>query len=243
MDPAMKIMIWIVAIVILVANSILFIWTFLKRRKYGIHSMFIVNLTAAHILSGIYVLILGHRELHEQLSGSMLHSYHRNKLCYLAGFVGSLGLHASLMFLFLQVIDRAICLRNPFTVVGITDTVLTVTSSGVWAISGLFAIIPLFPAYYFHDNLYLDGELCLLTDTLYKQPSSWLYVCTLHFGFHGVLFIGCFVILAGTIIKVVCSQDSILTGQRYTEMHFFWKTLSLVIIDVVCWAPIIVISM
>ncbi|KAL8591493.1 hypothetical protein ACOMHN_000508 [Nucella lapillus] len=201
-------------------------------------SMFVVNLTMADFLMGVYITIIGIAD--EQFRGTYLHhdnTWKSSVMCKVAGVLSLLSSEVSALIIWIITLDRFVVLRFPFSTLRFDRSSAAVACLLIWAVGWCLALVPLLPVTS-HWNFYGQTGICIpLPVTTQAFKGRW-YSFSLLVGFNFVLFL---FISAGQAIIYWSIQNSTLktnTTKVSQDMTIARRLITVAVTDFLCWFPI-----
>ncbi|XP_071043338.1 relaxin receptor 1 [Parasteatoda tepidariorum] len=241
--PALRMSVWIVALMTCIGNTVVLSWRALSRKEDEILSLLIKNLAFADLLMGIYLIAIGaqdvsFRDKYNEYAHGWMSSWH----CTTCGIVAMGSSEVSVLILSLITFERYRCIRSNIRVITISGArnILGV----IWAVGFTLAILPAFN-WYDEQGFYTSNGLCFPLHIDDPFMLGWQYSAFVFFGinFPAVVLI---IILYGNMFSLIKhnrgsarpvnlsqNEDTILA------IRFFFIVLT----DCLCWIPIVVIKM
>ena len=243
----LKAFLWILGLMALLCNAFVLIWRI--REKFTVYSFSVLNLAAADLLMGIYMVTLAivdiyYRGVYIEYAEEWTQSW----LCQVLGFTNTLSSEASVFMLCLISGDRFYNIVFPFKALSSGKSGLGKSKyvmAGVWFIAFLLAVIPLFPFEYFKGGYYSRSGMCISIYLTNEKTPGWEFsVFIFHFlNFFSFMFI--FMSYAYMYRVVVASSRSS-TGKAKAseaEIKLAQRMTLVVATDFLCWVPINIMGM
>lgn len=244
--PILTVGIWYIALMAFFGNFFVSSYRLLTISKRTVSSQTILtlNLSLADLLMGIYLFILaGANFKYIGTYGFNDARWRHSGTCSLAGTLSTLSSESSASFILLITMDRVIAIKYPFSSWKFTPKKSTLFCSVVWVSCLIFAVVPLSNEGYFH-GYYSSSSICISLPLSIRRKPGWEYSMILFVGINFLIFLG---ILIGQImifIEVIKSGKQVRsTVAKQREITLAKRLASIVITDMICWAPIGVIGM
>jgi hypothetical protein len=201
------------------------------RRSYGI---FVLNMSVADCLMGVYMLIVGTADL--MYRGSYIwndYSWRNGSMCEVAGFLSTLASEASCIFITLITVDRLLAIKFPFGRIRFTKCSIAICSVITWLVSLVLAAIPLLPPFR-SWGLYSQNSMCLALPLSAERAPGWQYSSGIFIGLNFVLFV-----LIGVCQALIYHAVSSSSKVAASMDHIVARSLFLVVFtDFLCWFPV-----
>ena len=242
-NEALRTLIWIIGLLALLGNGLSLMYRFTydrKRLKLG-YGIFVSNLSVADFLMGVYMIIIASADVH--FRGIYIFSSDSWKYsiwCNLAGVLSTLSNEASVLFICLITVDRLLVIKYPFGQIRITQIAAWIFISVVWVISLFFAAFPFMYTSYFKGAFYSKSGVCLALPLTRDRPPGWAYSVALFIGFNFMTFL---LIAFGQflIYREINASGSMVAAsrtKRTNDLRVARNLLLVVATDFMCWFPV-----
>ncbi|XP_019647136.1 PREDICTED: relaxin receptor 1-like [Branchiostoma belcheri] len=231
--------VWIVSIVTCTGNTGVIIGRTAIKQENKVHSFFIQNLCASDLIMGIYLLIIGSKDV--MLRG--VYNQHAEEWkvgygCKLSGFLAMLSAEVSVLLLTYMSVERFLCVVFPYRDNRPDRWQAGVTILLIWLGGFLLALVPLMVPEYF-GNFYGSNGVCFPLHLHEPYMAGWEYSA---FIFIGINFSSLLVIMAayiGMFISIQRTRSSIATPfSLLSDMSFAKRFFFIVLTDSLVWLPI-----
>ena len=242
-NEALRVLIWLIGLFALTGNVLSLIYRFIYERakmKLGF-GIFVTNLAISDFMMGMYLIIIAGADA--VLRGEYIFNdkaWRTSIWCTFAGILAFVSSEASTFLAALITVDRFIVMKYPFGQVRLTPVKATSLSGAAWALSFLFAIIPVFATPYFKGVFYSKTGVCLALPLTRDRPPGWLYSIFIFIALNSITFV---LIAFGQwlIYKEVQASKKSLAGKqakRKQDSTISRNLLLVVATDFLCWFPI-----
>ncbi|XP_078684432.1 relaxin receptor 1-like [Branchiostoma floridae x Branchiostoma belcheri] len=231
--------VWIISIVTCTGNTGVIIGRTAIKQENKVHSFFIQNLCASDLIMGIYLLIIGSKDV--MLRG--VYNQHAEEWkvgygCKLSGFLAMLSAEVSVLLLTYMSVERFLCVVFPYRDNRPDRWQAGVTILLIWLGGFLLALVPLMVPEYF-GNFYGSNGVCFPLHLHEPYMAGWEYSA---FIFIGINFSSLLVIMAayiGMFISIQRTRSSIATPfSLLSDMSFAKRFFFIVLTDSLVWLPI-----
>ena len=266
-----RVFMWILGLFAIIFNVVVLIYRFQKRKEQKVQMIFISNLAISDLIMGIYMMIIvsADRYYSDYFPSE---AWRVSVPCKLAGTLSFLSSEASVFFVTLISIDRLQGIRYTFTTYRIRTKFARVIVSIIWVVTAVLSIVATIIAEVDHDlydvsevciglplsrsNIFERRYLGFIIHG-YSEVISYKVVLDsiignkpgMYFGiaifttvnmlcFITVMF--CYVLIFVTAIQVAKRAGR--TMEQEEELKMGVKMGAIVITDLACWAPIIILS-
>ncbi|XP_035227434.1 relaxin receptor 1-like isoform X2 [Stegodyphus dumicola] len=178
--PALRMSVWIVALMTCAGNTVVLTWRVLSRKEDRVLSLFIKNLAFADLLMGIYLVAVGaqdmsFRDKYNKYAHAWLSSWH----CTACGIIAMVSSEVSVLILSLITLERYRCIRTNVRVVTLSGARYSLAA--VWIIGFVLAIIPILK-YSHEQGFYSSNGLCIPLHISDPFSFGWEYSAFVFFG-------------------------------------------------------------
>ncbi|CAH1267767.1 RXFP1 [Branchiostoma lanceolatum] len=231
--------VWVVSIVTCTGNTGVIIGRTAIKQENKVHSFFIQNLCASDLIMGIYLLIIGSKDV--MLRG--VYNQHAEEWkagygCKLSGFLAMLSAEVSVLLLTYMSVERFLCVVFPYRDNRPDRWQAGMTILLIWLGGFLLALVPLMIPQYF-GNFYGSNGVCFPLHLHEPYLAGWEYSA---FVFIGINFSSLLVIMAayiGMFISIQRTRSSISTPfSLLSDMSFAKRFFFIVLTDSLVWVPI-----
>ena len=216
-------------------NIGLFIWKVLRRREGRLHAIFIANMAAANCLVGFYLLLLFVTEMVLVQRGLTKGHDHRN-LCKMAGVLNFVGHQGAVGTIFIQSIDRVLCMRSRIILKGMAPRYAGNALSCMWVVCFGLGLLTILPLDYFTPSPFVTRSACLISRALFDRSEGWQFSFGIQIALNSAMFL-CLVYMllyAGVKCQLL---EVILTRHGQLEKQFLWVTVAVALVILLCWTP------
>ncbi|XP_068245480.1 relaxin receptor 2-like [Palaemon carinicauda] len=234
----LRVAVWLVATLTMVGNFTVLAGRFFTRDDNKLLSLFIRNLAVADLLTGVYLFVIGIKDLQFR---SEYHQYAYYWMtswgCTVTGVLAMTSAEVSVMILAFMSVERWICITWPLRTPKLSIRTARITLSGIWSIGLLISIVPVF-YYQTRQGFYGTNGMCFPLHLDDPWVPGWFYSA---FIFIGLNQIGVVLILFSYMgmfcsIRLTRAATPVSLGDREFAIRFFF----IVFTDCLCWIPIIV---
>ena len=247
-NKMIQICIWILGILALLGNLLVIVWRGLDREENRVHSFLLINLAAADLLMGVYLLTIAVMDLRWQ------GEYFKHDIAWRSGIgcqsVGALSMlssEVSVLILTIITLDRLICIVFPFKFKRLTYKRAVLVCAGIWSFGLLISIIPISGISYFYDEsgqfgFYSRSAVCLPLQLSEETPAGWQYSVTFFVGLNSISFtfiLFAYIAMLWTVKRV---SNAVRSTNINKESAMAKRLVFIVMTDFCCWMPIIIIN-
>ena len=232
---------WVICLMSVGGNATcLFFRLFVQKNatKSGFN-LFVVNLSAADLLMGLYLAVIGSADL--TYRGQYLWfeaAWKGSAMCRAAGFLLLLSSETSIFVICLITLDRLLAIRFPFLNLRFNVKSAAIACALTWVLNFLLGLIPLLPSTA-HWKFYEQSGICFPLPITRKTFKGWEYSFGIMIVFNFTLFL---VIAVGqTLIYLSIrrnSMEGISTTKKSQDLIIARRLLSVVLSDFMCWFPV-----
>ncbi|XP_078684271.1 relaxin receptor 1-like [Branchiostoma floridae x Branchiostoma belcheri] len=243
--PVLRRCVWIIAALTCTGNTCVMIGRSLIKHENKVHSLFIKNLCASDLVMGIYLLIIGAKDV------IFRGTYNRHALdwresfgCQFTGFLAMLSSEVSVLLLTYMSVERFLCVVFPYRDRRPNVRQAAAVLMAIW-LSGFFlAFSPLIGhGLGYFDNFYGSNGVCFPLHLHQPYLEGWEYSA---FIFLGVNFTSLVIILAaytGMFVSIQRTRRSIASSfNTFGDMSFATRFFFIVLTDSLVWIPITVLK-
>lgn len=241
-SKVLRVSVWIVGILACVGNLIVLLGRSLLREDNQIHSFYIKNLSLADMLMGVYLIVIGTHDLIYR--GAYMHhdeGWRNSWQCDTCGIISTISSEVSVLTITLITLDRYISIMYPFYHKKNTKVAYFIMSS-MWCACFAMAIMPVVGIDYFGKVFYRDNGVCVPLQLHRPRTMGWQYSVFLFLGLNLTAFI--FISYAYIMMFVAIKKSTALlrSTNRCQQTIFVKRFFLIVITDLACWVPIMVIK-
>ena len=247
---------WIVGLLSLLGSLFVVGWQYFYPDNNVVQSIMLVNLGVSDGIMGIYLIIIGIKDL--QWSGEYyLHDYEWRTgwFCHFNGAMSVFSSEVSVMMISLIALDRLKNIVFPYTFAKITPRQTRIMCVVIWLVGGVMAFLPLSGMHYFSERYYGNNVVCLPLQLSPRLEEGWEYSTSIFIVLNFFLFI--FIMVAyvailwkswsssrrlgghGTIREIRARAQS---AQAKRERALAKRVFFIILTDFLCWMPIIAIG-
>ncbi|CAH3166584.1 unnamed protein product, partial [Pocillopora meandrina] len=247
---------WVVGLLSLLGSVFVVGWQYFFPDNNMVQSIMLVNLGISDGIMGIYLIIIGIKDL--QWSGEYyLHDYEWRTgwFCHFNGAMSVLSSEVSVMMISLIAWDRLKNIVFPYTFAKITPRQTRIMCAVIWLVGGIMAFLPLSGMRYFGDWYYGKNVVCLPLQLSPQLQEGWEFSTSIFIIFNFSLFI--FIMIAylaillkswsssrrlgahGTVREIRARAQS---AQAKRERALAKRVFFIILTDFLCWIPIIAIG-
>ncbi|XP_066021354.1 G-protein coupled receptor GRL101-like [Pocillopora verrucosa] len=247
---------WIVCLLSLLGSLFVVGWQYFYPDNNVVQSIMLVNLGVSDGIMGIYLIIIGIKDL--QWSGEYyLHDYEWRTgwFCHFNGAMSVFSSEVSVMMISLIALDRLKNIVFPYTFAKITPWQTRIMCVVIWLVGGVMAFLPLSGMHYFSERYYGNNVVCLPLQLSPELQEGWEYSTSIFIALNFSLFI--FIMVAyvailwkswsssrrlgahGTVREIRARAQS---AQAKRERALAKRVFFIILTDFLCWMPIIAIG-
>ena len=244
---------WVVGLLSLLGSLFVVGWQYFFPDNNVVQSIMLVNLGVSDGIMGIYLIIIGIKDL--QWSGEYyLHDYEWRTgwFCHFNGAMSVFSSEVSVMMISLIAWDRLKNIVFPYTFAKITPRQTRIMCVVIWLVGGIMAFLPLSGMHYFSERYYGNNVVCLPLQLSPRLEEGWEYSTSIFIVLNFFLFI--FITVAyvailwkswsssrrlgghGTIREIRARAQS---AQAKRERALAKRVFFIILTDFLCWMPII----
>nr|XP_058955031.1 G-protein coupled receptor GRL101-like [Pocillopora verrucosa] len=244
---------WVVGLLSLLGSLFVVGWQYFFPDNNVVQSIMLVNLGVSDGIMGIYLIIIGIKDL--QWSGEYyLHDYEWRTgwFCHFNGAMSVFSSEVSVMMISLIAWDRLKNIVFPYTFARITPRQTRIMCVVIWLVGGIMAFLPLSGMHYFSERYYGNNVVCLPLQLSPRLEEGWEYSTSIFIVLNFFLFI--FIMVAyvailwkswsssrrlgghGTIREIRARAQS---AQAKRERALAKRVFFIILTDFLCWMPII----
>ena len=247
---------WVVGLLSLLGSLFVVGWQYFFPDNNVVQSIMLVNLGVSDGIMGIYLIIIGIKDL--QWSGEYyLHDYEWRTgwFCHFNGAMSVFSSEVSVMMISLIALDRLKNIVFPYTFAKITPRQTRIMCVVIWLVGGVMAFLPLSGMHYFSERYYGNNVVCLPLQLSPELQEGWEYSTSIFIVLNFSLFI--FIMVAyiailwkswsssrqlgahGTVREIRARAQS---AQAKRERALAKRVFFIILTDFLCWMPIIAIG-
>ncbi|XP_022241761.1 relaxin receptor 2-like [Limulus polyphemus] len=245
-NVVLRVSVWIVAVLACCGNVFVLMSRLLLREQNAVHSFYIMNLSVADLLMGIYLFIIagydvsyrGHYIRHEK---QWRHSWK----CNLCGLLSTLSSEASVLILTVITIDRYISVLHPISVVEKRRTIKSAFAcmATVWSVAVLMSALPLSNIAYYGLEFYGNNGVCLPLHIHNPFFQAWEYSTFLFCGLNTVAFVFILYAYISMFFTISASKIGLRSTQQQQDRTIAKRFAFIVGTDFLCWIPVVLIKL
>ncbi|XP_062576818.1 uncharacterized protein LOC134238715 [Saccostrea cucullata] len=235
-------MIWYVALFSFIGNLYVIYYRIRNTSKgwNNAHGIFVLNLSFSDLLMGIYLFIIAVADMKYRNEYGFNDSQWRSSTtCTVAGLLATVSCEASVLFVSLITLERFLALKYPFSTEFLRKKKQKfVISVIVWLMTIFLAAFPISV----YPDFYSRSTVCISLPLTAERVAGWEYATFVFIGFNLMIFIAVVVGQSLIFVEVKVSGSALQKDNRKREMAVL-KSLSYVVLsDMCCWIPIILIG-
>ncbi|XP_048775314.2 G-protein coupled receptor GRL101-like [Ostrea edulis] len=242
----LSVTIWYIAFMATFGNFVVLTYNvhYLKNMPPDKYTVFIVNLSLADFLMGIYLNILAIiNQMYTGRYGLADYAWRHSVTCTVSGIIATLSSEASALMVFLITLDRFIAVKYPFSKLLFSVKTASILSLVAWVFSLVLSLIPLLPVPDFKD-FYARSGICISLPLSAVRKSGWEYSMIIFVGFNFFLFLGILVGQISIFAEVLRSGRSVRSSKSMQREKALAVTVfGVVLTDILCWIPVGTIGM
>ena len=243
-------MTWILGISALLGNSFVIFWRVCPRSdrdrgKTKAQSILVTNLAIADGMMGVYMLIIASADVfYKDMYAYYAEAWQTSAICKIAGFLAVLSSESSVFFMTVISIDRVIAVTAPFSRMNLGSKSVKIAVLIVWSCSLMLSLMPVLVRDYFGNAYYGRSTVCLALPLTADRPAGWQYSVALFLGVNCFAFSIMAICYTTIYIIVKRSGRSVThTANRSGEIQLAIRMAFLVITDLCCWMPVIIMGL
>ncbi|XP_077977784.1 uncharacterized protein LOC144433352 [Glandiceps talaboti] len=240
----LRVMVWVVAMLAFLGNLFVLIARFIIKEENHVHSFFIMNLSCADLLMGIYLFIIAFRDViyrGEYIKFDL--AWRLSSVCQFCGFLSLVSSEASVFILTIITLDRFFSVAYPFKFKKRSIKLAICLMVVIWLICICLGILPILqPIQYFGEFFYGGNGVCLPLHIDDPKANGWefsllIFVCV---NFTAFLFILCAYIVM--FHKIRRSRTNLRSTKESQDLILLKRFSLIVATDFMCWMPIIIVK-
>ncbi|XP_022252762.1 relaxin receptor 2-like [Limulus polyphemus] len=242
----LRVSVWMIAFLACFGNIFVLICRALLREQNEAHSFYIVNLSVADFLMGVYLFIIaGHdvtyRGHYIRFDAQWRHSWK----CNICGFLSTLSSEASVLILTIITTDRYISILYPVSVVENRRTIKSAAAYmfAVWSVAVLMSALPLSNIPYYGLEFYGNNGVCLPLHIHKPFSQAWEYSTFLFCGLNTLAFVFIAYAYVTMFFTISASKIGLRSTQQQQDKTIAKRFAFIVGTDFVCWIPVVVIKL
>ncbi|KAK7069524.1 Protein-hormone receptor activity protein, partial [Halocaridina rubra] len=171
----LRVAVWLVALLTVTGNLTVLAGRLFNRDDNKLLSLFIKNLAVADLLTGIYLLVIGMKDLEYRSE------YHRHAFdwmsswqCTVTGVVAMTSAEVSVMILAFMSVERWVCITWPLRIPKLAHGAAKIILMGIWTTGLILSIVPVF-YYKTRQGFYGTNGMCFPLHLDDPWVPGWLY--------------------------------------------------------------------
>ena len=246
-NPKFRVIIWLMGLGAVIGNIVVIIYRIAIDKTTKIHTLklFILNLSLADLLMGIYLLCI---TVAGQMFKGEFYKHNRQwregRWCTTLGLLSILSSQVSTFFIFFVTLDRVLVIRAPFGRDKMRKTTAIGLSVGAWLVGGLIAVVPvLVPGWEVYSSSSMCVSLPLSTHEYRGKTYSVAMFLILKFVLFILIGLGQYSIMRAKASST-CGKSQTVAQQCYnSDLSIAHKLAIVVMSDFLCWFTIGVMGM
>ncbi|KAL5011102.1 hypothetical protein ScPMuIL_013407 [Solemya velum] len=240
----LRVCVWVVAAMACAGNSVVIFGRFLLREDNQIHSFYIKNLSLADMLMGIYLFVIGSRDM--MYRGEYLkhdEQWRASWGCDVCGIISTLSSEVSVLTIALITFDRYISIMYPFYLKKRNLKLAVGIMMTIWGVCLVLTVLPVSGIPYFGHSFYNDNGVCIPLHLHNPTVRGWEYSTFLILGLNLMAFLFISYAYIVMFMAIRKSTTALHSMSKCQERSFIKRFFFIVVTDFVCWIPIIVIKL
>ncbi|XP_077977785.1 uncharacterized protein LOC144433353 [Glandiceps talaboti] len=243
-NMVLRIMVWIVALLAFVGNIFVLIARCLLKEDNRVHAFFIMNLSFADLLMGIYLFIIA---IHDVIyRGEYIKfdlTWRLSWVCQMCGFLSLVSSEASVLTLTIITLDRFICIVYPFKFKNRNLKLAFWVMLMIWLLCTFLAILPLIEVItYFGAFFYGGNGVCLPLHIDEPKANGWEYSLFIFVLVNFVAFVFISFAYVAMFSSIRKSRTNIRSTKENQDLILVKRFTLIVATDFICWMPIIIVK-
>ncbi|GFY54088.1 relaxin receptor 1, partial [Trichonephila inaurata madagascariensis] len=239
----LRICVWLVAGLACLGNACVIIGRTLVKETNRVHSFYIKGPAIADFLMSLYLFVIaGHDTAYrgEYIRHDV--SWRHSWKCSFAGMLSTLSSEASIFIMTIITTDRYLSIVYPLMLRRRTMIFSGSCVTVSWILAAAIAIIPSFNLGYFGDEFYGNNGVCLPLQIHDPFSKGWQYSMVVFCGINSLAF--GFITYAYTSMFITISRSKLglRSSQQQQDRTIAKRFAFIVVTDMLCWVPIIVIK-
>ncbi|XP_042890029.1 relaxin receptor 1-like [Penaeus japonicus] len=237
----LRVAVWLVAILTLLGNLTVLAGRLLTRDDNKLLSLFIRNLAVSDLLTGVYLVIVGVKDLQfRSVYHENAHAWMTSSGCAVTGVLAMTSAEVSVLVLAFMSVERLVCITRPLRSPGLSLATARLGLSALWLCGLTLAIAPQLYYQGTPRGFYGTNGLCFPLHLDDPWVPGWPFAALVLVGINQV---GVLVILLSYLgmfvsIRTTRASTPLSLGDREFAIRFFF----IVVTDCLCWIPIIVLK-
>ena len=247
-NRGVQVCVWILGLTALLGNLFVILVRVVGKYDNNVHSFLLTNLAMSDLLMGIYLLIIGTKDVQWQ-GEYFLHDFkwRSGAPCALTGVLSMASSEVSVLILTVLTTDRLICVVFPFKVRRMNRSVACAVVGGVWVLGTMLAVIPILGLEYFYDKkrsvgFYGKSAVCLPLQLSAERMAGWEYAVGIFIGLNFIAFVYILVAYIVMFITVKNTSKKVRSANMKRESQMARRMLFIILTDFMCWMPVILIG-
>ncbi|XP_070568597.1 relaxin receptor 2-like [Ptychodera flava] len=244
-NMVLRIMVWVVATLAFIGNIFVLIVRCVLKEDNRVHSFFIVNLSFADLLMGLYLFIIAvHDVIYRGEYIKFDLSWRTSWICKLCGFLSFVSSEASVLILTVITLDRLFSIVYPFKFKNRTIKLAFLIMATMWSICIFLAVLPLIDHLeYFSVFFYGGNGVCLPLHIDEPMTNGWEYSLFIFTFINLVAFLFIAFAYAAMFNAIRQSRTNIRSTTENQDYMLAKRFTLIVATDFVCWMPIIILKL
>ncbi|XP_078601657.1 relaxin receptor 1-like [Branchiostoma floridae x Branchiostoma japonicum] len=237
----LRVCVWVIAVLTCTGNTCVMIGRSLMKHENKVHSLFIKNLCASDLVMGVYLIIIGTKDvIYRGIYNRHALEWKESFGCQFTGFLAMLSSEVSVLLLTYMSVERFLCVVFPYRDRRPNVRQAAVVLIAIWLTGFFLAFSPLIGhGLGYFDSFYGNNGVCFPLHLHQPYLRGWEYSA---FIFLGVNFTSLLIILSaytGMFISIQRTRRSIASSfTTFGDMSFATRFFFIVLTDSLVWIPI-----
>ena len=247
-NKAVQVCVWILGLTALLGNLFVILMRVIVKEDNKVHSFLLTNLAISDLLMGVYLLIIGFKDV--QWQGEYFKhdiDWRSGNMCQYTGVLSMISSEVSVLMLTLITTDRLICIVFPFKVRRMNRKIAYIIVAGIWIFGTLISIIPTFGLEFFYDEernvgFYGKSAVCLPLHLSSERQAGWEYAVGIFIGLNFASFVyilAAYIVMFFTVKRV---SKQVRSTNMNRESQMAKRMVFIILTDFLCWMPVIIIG-
>lgn len=246
-NTVIRYVILVILLLTLVGNTVVLVSRYFISDKSTAQKYFIFNLGISDFTMGLYLAIVAAKD--QMWRGRYFvhdHAWRASVACRAAGVLSMLSSQASLFTLMAITYDRFCMFVNVTKLHRMSKRRVLAILAAIWLASLAFSISPAVVGFYFNDQasgtgFYGTNTVCLPLQLPHEKAPGWQYCLALFGVLNFIMSIYMAVAYAWMFISIRKTGQVARSERMKREKTVAKRMMFLVVTDLVCWFPVIVV--
>ncbi len=237
----LRVMVWFIATCSFTGNIIALFIRIRKKDLSRPSAFFITNLTFADWLMALYLFMIAAADATYRDSYMKYDSQWRGSVgCVMAGVIAVVSSEMSIILLAVITMERLHAMANPNKLTTWHPAVVYAICIIAWLVVIAMATIPLSNLSYFGNSFYRWSAVCLPLHMSNTAQPGWQYSIAIFLGLNSASLL---LVTFGYLAILILYRRTISEYYSFVEYDVTMKTACIVLTNVFCWLPILIIQM